>query len=203
MSPSADVSCRIAWGDDAHAMASVQLASLRSDTPHLLPAELRGEGAGDAAAVQELAEIWRGSLTRPADARQRVLVALERSTVRGFALTSPSTDPDADPGDGELLDLVVDPAHRREGHGSRLLQAAMDTLAADRFRRATTWVVTEDDRRRAFLTAAGWEPDGAHRTLAQGDEADPVSDSGGDQDGDLGGAATTRQVRLHVAVEAP
>ncbi|RYJ00955.1 MAG: GNAT family N-acetyltransferase, partial [Actinomycetales bacterium] len=63
------------------------------------------------------------------DARNRVLVALERNTVVGFAITSPASDPDCDPvADGELSELNVDPAKRGLGHGSRLLQAAVDTM---------------------------------------------------------------------------
>ena len=96
----------------------------------------------------------------PADARNRVLVALERNTLRGFAVTGPSPDPDSDPiADGELSELVVHPEHTRAGHGSRLLHASVDTLRADRFVRATTWL-TPDDVLRTFLTEAGWGPDG-------------------------------------------
>ncbi len=105
-------------------------------------------------------------LGRPADARVRVLVALERNRVVGFAITSPASDPDADPvSDGELMELTVDPDDRGHGHGSRLLQAAVDTLAADRFERAVCWTVTSDDDVRRFLTEAGWAADGAHREL--------------------------------------
>jgi GNAT superfamily N-acetyltransferase len=102
-------------------------------------------------------------------------------------VTTPSPDPDADPvADGELGDLVVHPAHRRAGHGSRLLQAGVDTLRADRFTRATTWLRTDDDVRRRFLTEAGWAPDGAHREL--------------DLHGD--GSVRVKQVRLHTDVSA-
>ena len=79
----------------------------------------------------------RPRCARPADARNRVLVALERNRVVGFAITSPATDPDCDPvADGELMELTVDPDERGKGHGSRLLQAAVDTMRADRFTRA-------------------------------------------------------------------
>ena len=57
---------------------------------------------------------------------------------------------------GELTDLTVDPHKRRAGHGSRLLQAGVDTLVADRFTRAVTWLPAADDAPRAFLTEAGW-----------------------------------------------
>ena len=75
----------------------------------------------------------------------------------GFAITGPATDPDCDPvADAELRELTVDPDERGKGHGSRLLQAAADTMAADRFTRAVTWVLAADDALRAFLTDAGW-----------------------------------------------
>lgn len=174
---SADVSCRVAWADDAPAIAAVQVRAWRSSYAGILPAERL-----DALVAEDIAAAWHASLTRPADARNRVLIALERNLVTGFAITGPSGDPDRDPvADGEITDLTVDPHKRGSGHGSRLMQACVDTLKADRFTRAVTWLAAADDSTRAFLTAAGWGPDGAHRTL--------------DLTGD--GSVTLKQVRLH------
>ena len=83
-----------------------------------------------------------------------------------------------------MSDLTVDPDERGLGHASRLLQAAADTLGADRFTTAVTWTVASDDALRDFLTEAGWAPDGAHREL--------------DLDGT--GTVTVKQVRLHTAL---
>lgn len=178
-SPTADVSVRIAWADDADAIAGVQVRAWPVLYADLLPADAL---PSDPAPV---AEAWRASLAKPADARHRVLVALARNRVTGFAMTGPASDPDADPiVDGELSDLTLDPADRRQGHGSRLLQAAVDTLVADRFTRAVTWVIATDDEHRRFLTEAGWAADGAHREL--------------DLDGT--GTTTIKQVRLHTAI---
>ncbi len=178
--PAADVSARVAWAEDAAAIAAVQVRAWRVTYADLLPAEvLAGLDAG------EIAEGWREALTRTEDARQRVLVALERNLVTGFVVTGPATDPDCDPLEtGEMGDLTVDPHKRSAGHGSRLLQAAADTLVADRFTRAVTWLPAADDTLRSFLVAAGWGPDGAHRTL--------------DLTGD--GTTTVKQVRLHTAL---
>ena len=180
-SPTADVSVRVAWADDAPAIAELQLRTWREVYAGLLPAEaLPGTEA-----VAGATEAWRSSLTRPRDARNRVLVALERNRVVGFAITSPATDPDCDPVvDAELMELTVDPGERGRGHGSRLLQAAVETMQADRFTRAVVWAVAADDELRAFLGGAGWAPDTAHREL------------------DLDGEGTTRvrQVRLHTAL---
>ena len=175
--PTADVSVRVGWADDAAGIAAVQVAAWSRQYADLLPADVL-----ESFDVEQFAAAWHQALARPADARNRVLVALERNTVRGFAVTAPSPDPDSDPvADGELTELVVDPDHTRAGHGSRLLHASVDTLRADRFTRATTWLPTTDDVRRNFLTDAGWAPDGAHREL--------------DLHGD--GSVLVKQVRLH------
>lgn len=182
-SPTADVSVRVAWADDAPAIAAVQLAGYRAAYEGIAPAEQLAALSED-----DVAAAWHQSLTRPGDARNRVLVALERNRVVGFAITAPAADPDADPiADGEVREFTVLPDERGKGHGSRLLQACADTLVADRFRRATTWVFASDDALRAFLTSAGWAPDGAHRELATG--------------GDRGEAGeVVKQVRLHTAL---
>jgi ribosomal protein S18 acetylase RimI-like enzyme len=178
--PSADVSARVAWSEDAPAIAAVQVRAWRASYADLLPASVL-----DALDPDQLAEGWRAALARPTDARNRVLVSLERNLVTGFVVTSPASDPDCDPIKvGELTDLTVDPHKRRAGHGSRLLQAGIDTLVADRFELAVTWLQAADDATRTFLTSAGWGPDGAHRTL----------DLAGD------GTTTVKQVRLHTAL---
>lgn len=174
--PSADVSVRVAWADDAEAIARVQQKAWRTSYDGLLPS--------DAVTVdpERSAAVWRQLLARPAEARSRVLVALERNRVVGFAITSPAVDPDCSSAtDAELMEFTVDPEDQRLGHGSRLLQAAADTMVADGFGRAVLWAIATDDDLRAFLESAGWAADGAHREL--------------DLDGE--GTTVVKQVRLH------
>ncbi len=176
----ADVSVRVAWAQDAEDIAAVQLRAWRQRYDVLL------EQLIDELGLQPdtHAAAWRQTLARPPEARHRALVALEHDRVVGFALTGPATDPDADPAvDGELGEFTVDPERTRQGHGSRLLQAAVDTLVADGFSRVVCWLDSTDDSARAFLTGAGWAPDGASRELA-----------------DESGAGTVKQVRLHAAI---
>lgn len=178
-SPTADVSVRVAWADDAPAIAELQLRTWRTTYAGLVPADALPDDAEAAAAA------WRAALDRPGDARNRVLVALERNRVVGFAICSPAADPDCDPiADGELAELTVDPDERGRGHGSRLLQAAAETMAADRFARAVQWVLATDDALRAFLAGAGWAADGAHREL--------------DRDGS--GSTLVKQIRMHTSL---
>lgn len=181
-SPGADHSVRVAWADDAAAVALLQLRTWPDLYAGLVPAEAFPSGPE---AEEQAAAAWRELLARPRDARQRTLVALDRQRVVGFAMTAPASDPDCDPvADAEIMEFTIGSPDRGRGHGSRLLQAAADTLAADRFSRAVTWIVSEDDALRAFLTSAGWAADGAHREL------------------DLDGSGTVRvkQVRLHTAL---
>jgi len=178
MSPvTADVSVRVAWPADAQQIAAVQIDTWQVTYRELLPARLLSS-----LPIEDFTVQWQRSIARPVEARQRVLVALERAAIRGFTTTAPSTDVDADPGrDGEIGELVVTPDARRQGHGSRLLHAAVDTLRSDRFSRALLWLPSTDDDLRRFLVGQGWAPDGAHREL--------------DLYGD--GAVTVKQVRLH------
>ena len=175
--PTADVSVRVGWADDASGIAQVQVRAWRAGYTGLLPDELL-----EAMDPSDFAAAWHTSLNHPKDARNRVLVALERNTIRGFAITGPATDPDCDAvSDGEITELTVDPDQTRHGHGSRLVQACAETLRADRFTRAVTWVNSTNDLLRGFLGEAGWAADGAHREL--------------DLHGD--GSVTVKQVRLH------
>lgn len=174
----ADVSARIAWPEDAPAIAALQLASWRTNFASVLVS-----GELDEVGETDLTDQWTQIIGRSREARVRALVALERATVRGFALVHPSHDDDSDQIiDGEVGEFVISPDHRNEGHGSRLLQACADTLRADGFRRAVWWVTSTDDELRAFAEAAGWAPDGAHRELAS--ESD----------------ARLKQIRLHTAL---
>ena len=174
--PTADVSVRLAWAADAEAIAATQVRAWQVAYADVLPAEVLAQ-LPEAA----FSERWRLSIDRPREARQRVLVALDRARVRGFAATAPATD-------AELAEFVVDPDAVHAGHGSRLLHAAVDTMRADRFARATIWVTATDDPVRSFLAAQGWAADGAHREL--------------DLYGD--GSVTVKQIRLHTDLtEAP
>lgn len=132
-----------------------------------------------------MTEAWHRAITRPPEARFRVLVAVDASRVVGLATTLPSQDPDADAReDGAIDELVIDPFARQRGHGSRLVNACIDTLRADGFVRVRHWLRSDDDVRRRFLTEAGWGPDGAHREI-------------GSEDDDI----RVKQIRMHTTIE--
>ena len=161
---------RPATSEDAPRMAEVALASWPQ--------------AGDAIDQQELTSHWHALLT--SSDSSAALVATEADAVVGWLLLLPDSNGAESNGPvprWEIADVVVHPAHRRRGHGSRLMNAAVD-LCMTAGGVLTAWCPLDDETRRAFLAAHGLAPDGAWRDLA--------ADSG----------ATMREVRMTAAVES-
>lgn len=175
----ADASVRAAAPDDAAAVAAVQAASWRQTFAGTLPPAVLDLLRGPQAVEQ-----WRLAAAEPPTSRHHLLVAEAAGTVVGFAAVAPASDPDSHAEvDGELVAIGVLPDRVNEGHGSRLVNAAVDHLRMDGFATATVWV-TGSDPLRPFLEGAGWGADGAHRSL--------------DLHGD--GTVVVAQVRLHASI---
>lgn len=173
-------SVRLALPTEARAIAEVQRRSWSAGLPADAARQLL-----ESVDLDTMADSWASAIQRPPLAQLRVLVAItEESRVVGFAAIGPSDDPDAEHGmDALIAEFAIDPLAQRKGHGSRLLNACVDTLRADGFTRATWWVRATDDVVRGFLTDSGWDTDGAHTEVAM------------DADG-----PRVKLVRLHTAI---
>lgn len=159
----ADVSVRPARPEDAERVARVQLSTWRTAYADLLPPE-----ALDMPEVQAAA-LWLGAVESPPSARHRLLVAMERDELVGFAASGPSADEGIDGHQtAELLTLLVEPRWGRRGHGSRLAAATVDHWRGDGYETAVSWAWERDPATRSFLLGSGWEPDGALRGLDTG-----------------------------------
>src|SRR6187431_2846890 len=106
--PQADVSARPAVPGDESAIAAIQVAAWRS---------WMGEAA-DALPSDEIESQWAAAIVSAPSRKHRVFVATDGPRVVGFAALAPT----------EIIALEVAPEHRRQGHGSRLLAACVDTL---------------------------------------------------------------------------
>lgn len=156
-----DTGVRTARATDVPAVAHVQADVWRAAYGRLVDTEVR-----DAFTPEAFEPAWHESLQSPPTPRHRLLVATEGDTVVGFAAIGPATDqdPGADHGSaGEIYALGIEPGSRGRGNGSRLLNAAVDTLQAGDFASVTTWVLADDEQVRGFLDSAGLHPDGAWR----------------------------------------
>jgi GNAT superfamily N-acetyltransferase len=166
------VGVRAAYPGDVDAVTRVQVRAWSEGYTGVLPAAALAELTSPEAA-DVWRERWAEAVSAPPSPRHRLLVAVDEGVIAGFAAHAPAGDSDQDAATtGELLTLLVDPAHQRAGHGSRLLAATIDHLRDDGCTTAVTWVLAADDVLRAFLTSAGWAPDGAH---SKGDLGAPVA----------------------------
>lgn len=154
---------RPARPDEADEIARIQLSTWRTAYRRIMPRRVLDE-----LDPAWLAERWREAVASPPSDRHRVLVAVEQaqsSFVVGFAAIGPDEDEDTAPGSAGITELLVEPRWGRRGHGSRLLAAAVDLWRSDGFGTARAWVYEQDAATTAFLTGAGWAPDGARRAL--------------------------------------
>ncbi len=182
----ADVSVRPALSLDAPALAAIQLDSWRAGYAGVVPDQAL---TAMAAGRDEIVDRWRLSITEPPGRRYHVLVAMAGPELVGLAAVGPAEDDEGlNPAVvGELLVLLVAPARRRAGHGSRLLAAAVDHLRGDGFVRAVLWLDDADTAGGTLAGSTGWARDGATRRL--------------DLDGD--GAVLVDQARWHTDLTGP
>ncbi|MEI4272699.1 GNAT family N-acetyltransferase [Klenkia sp. LSe6-5] len=176
----ADFSVRPATPDDAAEVARVQEVTWRTAFRAFLPAAVLDEWDADAVAAA-----WRDAVTAPPTPGHGVLVAQEGAAVVGFVAYGPAElspaersraerpraelpraeAPSGDGPAGELTALLVEPRWGRRGHGSRLLAAAVDVLAAAGVRELCMWVPDDDTVTPRFLASAGWAADSWTRGL--------------------------------------
>ena len=159
---SADVSVRPARPTDAPAIARVQGTTWRTAYRAVLPAAVLDDWDDDA-----VTDSWEAAITAPPGPRHRVLVAVERDEVVGFAAVAPV---EGDPDVAELGTLLVEPRWGRRGHGSRLLAAVTDLAAADGVTRVQAWLLESDRASANLLESSGWAQEGWARTLDTGGE---------------------------------
>ena len=181
----ADVFVRAARLVDAAGYARVQRRSWQRSSEEI--------GLPPAPDLDLIERGWERAINAPPSPRHRTWAAIETASgdevVVGAAAVAPASDPDLETATTvELVLLAVDPDHRRRGHGSRLINAALQTAADAGEREAVAWVPSADDALRAFLEAAGWSADGAFRALAGAGEP------GGDE-------VELRQVRMATRLE--
>ena len=156
--PTADASVRSATVNDAPAVGHVQALVWQEAYDGIVPPQVHA-----AFDPQAFATAWRDSLRRPPEGVHRLLVACAADQVVGFAAIGPSQDPDGGQTTGEVTAVGVHPHHRRQGHGSRLLNAAVDILREAGAEHVAAWCLVEHEAVRSFLTGSGLRPDGAFR----------------------------------------
>ncbi len=150
-----EIRVRHAVGDDAEAIAQINLASWE--------AAYRGVVADrflDRADLTERRVRWQERIARAA---HPLLVAEAGGLVVGYcSLVLPARDAgaDADASTGEVGAIYVAPGAFRAGVGSAMLLAALELMRERGYVDATLWVLSENPRARAFYARHGFTADG-------------------------------------------
>ena len=144
---------RVATGEDAEGIASVQERTWQAAYRHVFPvAELERGGF-----IQP--DRWRGRLAHPPRGWS-TFVAEDDGRVIGFVSVGPSRD---EVKTGELYAIYVEPEAWSTGVGRALIETAESRLH-EQYAEATLWVLGDNPRARSFYERAGWTADGAEKS---------------------------------------
>ncbi|WP_435299839.1 GNAT family N-acetyltransferase [Timonella sp. A28] len=146
----ADVSVRPAIAQDAPHIARIQNESWTATLPHIF-----GPESPLAVDVESVQQQWLDAIVRPPSAEYGLFTALSGGDIVGFCAVAPQT----------IIALEVTAAHQKQGHGSRLLTAAVDTLQRNGATQVTVWIPETAAAKQAFYASAGLAQDGRVRQL--------------------------------------
>lgn len=151
MSPSEDLRVRRADGADAAAVTRHWIALTEAHAALEPLFALRPDAAAEVARLVEAQlrdpDVWIGLAERAGRLLGSAIVRVDRA---------PPIHPERSR--GEITDLFVEPAARREGVGGALVAAADAWLRGHGVERLEVRVVVQNDAARSFWQASGFEP---------------------------------------------
>ncbi|HXV94484.1 MAG TPA: GNAT family N-acetyltransferase [Pseudonocardia sp.] len=157
---------RPAAAGDVDEIVRIQEDTWRAAYAGLVPAAALDQLGGPAAR-----ESWAAAVA--AGEGRHVLVATEGRWTVGFCAAAHYAGEGAQTAGiaeiAEIAVLLVEPRWGRRGHGGRLLAAAAAALRGHGAERGQAWIPAADAASRSFYLRAGWEHDGAARTLDTGE----------------------------------
>lgn len=157
----ATATVRPAVDDDVDALVNIQARTWRAAYTGLVP-----DAALDELTGNEARAAWTDAVH--AGDGFHVLVAVEGEHTVGFCAAAYYAGTHG-ASIAEVAALLVEPRWGRRGHGGRLLGTAATALRGHGAEQGRAWVPERDEASRRFYARAGWEPDGAVRTLDTGD----------------------------------
>jgi ribosomal protein S18 acetylase RimI-like enzyme len=147
---------------DARGIAEVRIRTWREAYSDLMPTDFLNALSFDATERR-----WRESL-RSGDPSRRMQVAESAGQVVGFVSAGVPRDEPAEPLTGEVYAIYVTPDCWDRGVGRKLLAHAEKDLTDLGYTEAMLWVLTDNQRARAFYERAGWHADGATKRATFG-----------------------------------
>lgn len=157
----ATATVRPAVDADVEEIVRIQALTWRAAYAGLVP-----DAALDGLTGQQARAAWTDAVH--AGQGYHLLVAVEGTQTVGFCAAAHYAGADG-ASIAEVSTLLVEPRWARRGHGGRLLAAAAAALRTHGAEQGRAWVPERDEASRRFYARAGWDPDGAVRTLDTGD----------------------------------
>jgi GNAT superfamily N-acetyltransferase len=155
-----DAVVRDAATDDAHAIATIHVATWQHAYRDIMPKSLL-----DGLSVFQRTEDWKKRL-EPSDRKTFVLET--DGTIRGWASIGPSRDPDVNGEFGELYGIYLAPSHIGKRYGHPLYDRCEEELANRGYRFVSLWVIEGNSGARRFYEKSGFRPDGQKKTIVLG-----------------------------------
>lgn len=154
------IGIRWATVEDAGAIAQVHVSAWRAAYRGIVPAARLAALDVERIRLRTLGRLGSG---------ERILVAVAGGEVIGFASLGAGRDEDSVPGrTGEVYALYLAPEHWHRGIGARLLQRALEELAALGYGEAVLWVLAANAPARRFYEAMGFTLDGTAKGIEIG-----------------------------------
>ena len=151
---------RRAEPSDAKGIAEVKVASWKSAYRGILPDSLL-----DNLSVEHNESRWRARII---EHTSQVLVLEQNGRIIGFVAFGASRGEDADQERvGEVYAIYLEPREWRRGHGSTLVDAALESLQKGGYTEVMLWVLHNNERGIKFYEAVGFEADGATRVVTR------------------------------------
>jgi ribosomal protein S18 acetylase RimI-like enzyme len=153
---------RQAKASDARGIAEVRVRTWQEAYRDIMPTEFLAALSVDADEKR-----WRGLLKAQAPER-RTLVAESGGQVVGFVTAGVLRGDETEPLTGEVYAIYARPDRWGQGVGRKLLGQAEKDLVELGYEEAVLWVLTDNQRARAFYERAGWHADGGTKRATFG-----------------------------------
>ena len=157
-----EIQIRRAVITDAPAIASIHVRGWQAAYVGIVPTEHL-----DALSIPARTATWAASIEAGGTPDGgEIYVAEMGGVVVGWLTCGASRDVGAPVHVGELHGIYVDPDIWGEGVGLALMDACIAELRAKGFRRATLWVLAENDAARSWYERRGWSFDGTETVFS-------------------------------------
>ena len=113
--------------------------------------------------IEQRAEMWTNILAKQ-EKNSHCLVAENEGVIVAWCSVGKNRDSDMADNTGELWGIYVLPEYNARGIGSKLMQKGLSLLKEEGFAKATLWVLSTNEKSKAWYESRGWKCEGGIKT---------------------------------------